>query len=219
MANNCPCHINCYRGCENCGTWDCPNREWVDPDTPIWAQPDGIGNENNIDGTFYELVFSDEFNGNLLNSNKWHLRDEQGKQRSHWLNEDGSETVKIQTLYEPKHNYLDGKGNLVQRWTKNSNDPPLKDDEFKGSHFSSGRIDTHSIFAPVYGWFEARLNTVPTNGIMTAWWMWPENGLWDYNNDECPEPNNAWWGSEIDILEARKYDDFASVNIHYGGYK
>ena len=98
VANNCPCHINCYRGCENCGTWDCPNREWVDPDTPIWAQPDGIGNENNIDGNFYELVFSDEFNGDLLNSNKWHLRDEQGKQRSHWLNEDGSETVKIQTL-------------------------------------------------------------------------------------------------------------------------
>ena len=54
---------------------------------------------------------------------------------------------------------------------------------------------------------------------MTAWWMWPENGLWNYNNDQCPEPNNAWWGSEIDILEARKFDDFASVNVHYGGYK
>ena len=38
-------------------------------------------------------------------------------------------------------------------------------------------------------------------------------------NHTCPEPNNAWWGSEIDILEARKFDDFASLNIHYGGYK
>ena len=35
----------------------------------------------------------------------------------------------------------------------------------------------------------------------------------------CPEPNNAWWGSEIDILEARKFGDFASTNIHYGGYQ
>ena len=74
VADNCPCHVNCYRGCKNCGTWECPGREWVDPETPIWAQPDGVGNENNIDGTYYELVFSDEFNGDMLNSNKWHLR-------------------------------------------------------------------------------------------------------------------------------------------------
>ena len=63
------------------------------------------------------------------------------------------------------------------------------------------------------------MSKVPTNGIMTAWWMWPENGLWNYDNTECPNPNNAWWGSEIDIIEARKFDDFSSINIHYGGYK
>ena len=87
-------------------------------------------------------------------------RDEQGKERTHWVDEAGTTKVPIRTLYEPKHNYLDGQGNLVQRWTKNPNDPPQEGDDFKNSHFSSGRIDSSGVFAPVYGWFEARLDTV-----------------------------------------------------------
>ena len=47
-----------------------------------------------------------------------------------------------------------------------------------------GRMDTKGINSPVYGWFEARMETVPTNGIMSAWWMWPDNGTWDYRQSQ-----------------------------------
>ena len=217
IMENCPCHINCYRGCGNCGTWECEGREFVDPETPANAQPDGVGNE--FEGKSYELVYSDEFNGPLLNTNKWHLRDEAYKVRK--IYETGQE---IPTVYEPKHNYVEN-GNLVQQWVRNP-DPSDPSDPLGMNpyFFSSGRVDTNGIFSPIYGWFEARLDTVPTNGIQTAWWMWPDNGLWNYDNsyggeDHCPDPNNAWWGSEIDIIEARKFGDFCSTNIHYGGYK
>ena len=67
-----------------------------------------------------------------LNTNKWHLRDEQGKTRN-YINDvnNDNDKIEIYTLYEPKHNYLDGNGHLVQRWTKNPNDPPQANDDFK----------------------------------------------------------------------------------------
>ena len=40
--------------------------------------------------------------------------------------------------------------------------------------------------------------------------------------NECniqPNTSNAWWGAELDILEARAKDDIMSTNIHAGGYK
>ena len=46
---------------------------------------------------------------------------------------------------------------------------------------------------------------------------WPE-----MVTNECnvqPNTSNAWWGSELDILEARGKDDIMSTNIHAGGYK
>ena len=42
---------------------------------PKEIQPDGIG--NHFDGgrdTQFQLAWSDEFNGQMLNSNKWHIR-------------------------------------------------------------------------------------------------------------------------------------------------
>ena len=34
-----------------------------------------------------------------------------------------------------------------------------------------------------------------------------------------PDTTNAWWGSELDIIEARGRDNIMSMNIHTGGYK
>ena len=34
-----------------------------------------------------------------------------------------------------------------------------------------------------------------------------------------PDTTNAWWGSELDIIEARARDNIMSMNIHTGGYK
>ena len=37
--------------------------------------------------------------------------------------------------------------------------------------------------------------------------------------DIQPDTTNAWWGSELDIIEARARDNIMSMNIHTGGYK
>ena len=34
-----------------------------------------------------------------------------------------------------------------------------------------------------------------------------------------PDTTNAWWGSELDIIEARAKDNIMSMNIHTGGFK
>jgi len=212
IADNCPCHANCYFGCANCGSWECSDSAFIDAETPKNAQPDGVGLEHQ--GRHYELYFSDEFNGPALNSNKWHISNELSKVRKIYETQ-----TDVPTAYQARNSYTDGNGNLVQRWLKNP-DPESEDDpeDFWGAWFSAGKITTKGIFSPIYGWFEAKIDTVPTNGCQTAWWLWPDNALWNYTKNECPSPNNAWYGSEIDIIEARKFGDECSTNIHFGGY-
>ena len=87
------------------------------------------------------MVYSDEFNGQYLNTNKWNLRDEPHKVRKNY------ETGQlIPTLYEPRHNYVEN-GHLVQRWIRNP-DPTDPTDSLGINPyvFSSGRVDTNGIF-------------------------------------------------------------------------
>ena len=42
------------------------------------------------------------------------------------------------------------------------------------------------------------MKIVPVNGSQSSWWLWPENGIYDYN-EGCQE--TAHFGSEIDWIE------------------
>lgn len=70
-------------------------------------------------------------------------------------------------------NYLDGDGHLVQEASKRS-----KGGEWR---FASGRMSTSGLVSPIYGFFETRMSTLPTEGMLSAWWMWGENGNYDYS--------------------------------------
>ena len=70
-------------------------------------------------------------------------------------------------------NYLDGEGHLVQEASKRS-----KGGEWR---FASGRMSTSGLVSPIYGFFETRMSTLPTEGMLSAWWMWGENGNYDYS--------------------------------------
>ena len=48
--------------------------------------------------------------------------------------------------------------------------------------YASGRISTTGLVSPLYGFFEARFETLPVEGMQSAWWLWAENGLWNYEN-------------------------------------
>ena len=48
--------------------------------------------------------------------------------------------------------------------------------------FAAGNINTSGLLSPLYGFYEARLDTLPGgDGMLSAWWLWPENGLWNYD--------------------------------------
>ena len=96
-------------------------------------------------------------------------------------------------------------GNLVIQFAYNSTD----------DIYSAGRIDTSGKLSPIFGWFEINMQIVPVCGSQSAFWLWPENGLIDYDVG-CTE--TAHWGSEIDIIEAAKHADLYPCNIHYDGY-
>ena len=75
-------------------------------------------------------------------------------------------------------NSLDGNGYLVQTVDK------IDDVDADGnpiSRYVSGRVSTTGIVSPLYGFFEARLDTLPVEGMQSAWWLWAENGLWNYD--------------------------------------
>ena len=81
--------------------------------------------------------------------------------------------------------------------------------------YSAGRIDTSGKLSPLYGWFEIKMQIVPVHGTQSAFWLWPENGLFD-NDAGCS--GTAHYGAEIDIIEAAKQADLYPCNIHYDGY-
>ena len=68
IMNNCPCHFHCYEGCANCGTYECADASLIDPATQAGIQPQAAGA---ADPGQFVLEYSDEFEGTLLNTNKW----------------------------------------------------------------------------------------------------------------------------------------------------
>jgi len=68
IMNNCPCHFHCYEGCANCGTYECADATLIDPASQAGIQPQAAGA---ADPGQFVLEYSDEFEGTLLNTNKW----------------------------------------------------------------------------------------------------------------------------------------------------
>ena len=62
--------------------------------------------------------------------------------------------------------------------------------------YASGRISTTGLVSPLYGFFEARFETLPVEGMQSAWWLWAENGLWNYENG-TPDVGCPGWSSEL----------------------
>ena len=65
--------------------------------------------------------------------------------------------------------------------------------------YASGRISTTGLVSPLYGFFEARFETLPVEGMQSAWWLWAENGLWNYENG-TPDVGCPGSGSPFESL-------------------
>jgi beta-glucanase (GH16 family) len=136
----------------------------------------------------WKLSWSDEFNGNSLDTTKWNV-----------LMRETSKHNELQ-YYIPEEVYIeDGLLRIRSSW-KN----------YGSQEYTSGRLDTRGKCAPVYGRFEIRARLPGGQGMWPAHWLYPQNRNWQMEyimaeavaaGKESMIPEERPWYSEIDIME------------------
>ncbi len=174
----------------------------IDPQT--WTQP-------NVGRDGYDLVFSDEFNGNAINTARWTTNfrwdgEFNGERYEYRIinNEDQfyvsteSEDPEHRALLPQLNNPFEFDGSrLAIRATRNplksTNDRrlygPLRD-VAAAQTFLSGAISTHNSFNRMYGYFEARIKIPSHTGTFPAFWLFHQR-----------QRNEGTRRTEIDIME------------------
>ncbi len=149
-------------------------------------------------GTNWNIVWSDEFNGNSLNTNNW--------------------TYDIGNGFESGGNYVSGWGNNeLEYYTSNTQNVYVAngllhivalEQQTNGFNYTSGRIKSVGLFYTTYGRFEWRAKLPTGTGFWPALWMLPENS-----------PYGGWPNSgEIDVMENNgAISNEEGGTIHYGG--
>ncbi|WP_152393339.1 RICIN domain-containing protein [Paenibacillus guangzhouensis] len=144
--------------------------------------------------TTWNLVWSDEFNGNFgaaPNAGKWDYN----------IGGNGWGNHELQNYTDRRDNsYLDGNGNLIIKAIK---------ENYGGNSYTSARLLTSGKFTQTYGKFEARIKLPYGKGIWPAFWMLGE------------DPNSTGWPNmgEIDIMENLGHDSSTVYGTAHGpGY-
>ncbi|AQR96735.1 carbohydrate binding domain-containing protein [Clostridium saccharoperbutylacetonicum] len=133
----------------------------------------------------WKLVWSDEFNGNSLDPNKWSYQYGNGTEYNavDWGNNE-------KEFYTDKNTKVED-GNLIIEARKEEMPIKYGDKEYK---YSSARIRTLGKYSKTYGKIEAAITMPEGQGLWPAFWM-------------LPDDNNIYgrWaaGGEIDIMEAK----------------
>jgi len=138
----------------------------------------------------YQLVWSDEFNGNSLDLSKWQYEQ----------NCDGGGNAEMQCYTNSPSNLRVNNGSLTITATIQAG--------ANGKQYSSARINTQASAAWKYGKFE--INAKLPNGI----YLWP--ALWLLPRDQV---YGSWAASgEIDIMENRGGNNYEQQStLHFGG--
>lgn len=162
----------------------------VDPDSPADATP-LINTDKKLEK--WELVFSDEFNDNRIDTTKWTVEN----------------SIKHRVdvkLFATSKEVEEKDGNIFIYYKKNY---------INDTTFMAGRFNSKGKYAPTYGFIETRMHIVKPNGHQTAFWMMPDGGN-GMNNPEGVD-GTANDGAEIDIVEGTKADAYSS-GLHWDGY-
>lgn len=167
--------------------------------------------DKEIDMSKFDLVWSDEFDADSLDSEKWGY--------SWWITErkggywhedmvsvrDGNLVISAEYKSEPLENrYYDEFHETVDF-------KPYK----KGWY--SGKVTTLGKYEQKYGYMEARCILPASSGMWSAFWLM-NDGV--FNIDSSGKD-----GTEIDVFESMSYDthrfglDKVSVNLHFDGYE
>jgi len=155
------------------------------------------GSKESNDG--WSLVWSDEFNGNSLDTGKWNV-----------LMREHSKHTELQ-YYVPDEVFIENGVLRIRSQVR----------KYGSKEYTSGRLDTKDKFAPVYGRFEIRAKLPGGQGMWPAHWLYPQNRDWAMEALMAAEvaagresliPEERPWYSEIDIMEFLGHEK----NILYG---
>ncbi len=150
-------------------------------------------------GTGWKLIWQDEFNTRLLDPQKWNV-----------LLREESKHNELQYYLPDEVRIENGCLRLRSRQR-----------DYGSKHYTSGRVDTRSKFAPTYGRFEIRAKLPRGQGLWPAHWLYPQerNWLMEYtmeqavaNGKERLIPEDRPWYTEIDIMEFLGHE----LNVVYG---
>lgn len=137
----------------------------------------------------WKLVWSEEFNGTSLNTNTWSY--ETGNGQGGWG------TGQMDYATDRKENVDVKNGKLIIT---------LREEEYYGADYTSGRILSKNKYSVKYGKIEARIKVAAGRGIGCAFWMLPQSEAY------------GWWpaSGEIDIVETNGHEPYRNFGtLHF----
>ena len=138
------------------------------------------------------LVFSDDFNGSTLDTNKWHRIDYVGWNVADWRQYQSSDAELVT---------MNGDG-TVSLWGKYGDFTSQADQTGAADTYACGGIFTQNTFTFQYGYVEVRAKFDSAKGAWPAIWMMPTSGTWPQNG-------------EIDLMEHLNYEGIVHQTLHY----
>lgn len=153
----------------------------------------------------WQLVFSDEFEGDSLDRSKWDVQS--GVQDDYFGAKGPTYWGNNEQQYYTENAVSLGGGTLTIT--------AAREDMPEGRKYSSARIVTRDRFSFTYGYAEARMKTPAIEGMWPAFWALPQP------TDQTSTRNRygSWpYSGEIDIMEARgRQKNVAGSTLHFGG--
>jgi beta-glucanase (GH16 family) len=171
---------------------------WSVDTAPVPAAGDCGDTILKADGTAWTCTFADDFDGTVLNSNRWRIHADD------YTGDYSGDTVKACNSDSPENvNVHDGALHLSVVTGE-----PVTCTGLDGetTPYTAGRVTTFHTWSQKYGRMEARIRTTATGepGLHEAFWMWPDT--------RYPEGQGQWPANgEIDIAEMRSVDPLRAV--------
>jgi len=128
----------------------------------------------------WQLIWEDDFNGNILDSTKWTHDIGTGSQYGMW----GWGNGELQFYQSQNTTINNGIATIIVKEEPNG----LVDSWGNSSYYSSSKLTTKGIFDFRYGKVEARVKSLDGEGFWPAFWLLPTGGSWPCDG-------------EIDIME------------------
>lgn len=140
----------------------------------------------------WSLVFSDDFNGHTLDTDKWHRIDYVGWNVSDWRQYQSRDEELVT---------LNGDG-TVSLWGKYGDFTSQADQTGANDTYACGGIFSQKTFTFQYGYVEVRARFDCARGAWPAIWMMPTSGTWPQTG-------------EIDLMEHLNYEGIVHQTLHY----